>query len=275
LSEELHDSTAAVDRALSDWRQGDCVLGEQWFVHRADSIGRSSSAEAANGWDLVETAVAGFVLVSQSCDIIRSSKDRPFVEVCPLVQVTEQDFPMIAARRRPVYALIPALELGRLVADLDRTMTVEKAVVAQWNRTPGCRNDVEMRAFAEALSRKRKRFAFPNDFNQLVRKLVDRLSEKHGRASEEGEALRSLREIRVQATPSWDSPEVNLMFWFIPYDDSELAGISSAHKYLEKWLKLIPAGGRFEVFGQIETLERLTAADYLGSDLLDLDHLSS
>jgi hypothetical protein len=251
------------------------VLGEQWFVHRAGAIGRSNVAELADNPDLVETAVAGFVLVSQSCDIVRSSKDRPFVEVCPLVEVTEQDLPMIVARRRPVYALIPALQSDRLVADLDRTMTVEKAAVAQWNRTPGCRNDVEMRTFAEALSRKRKRFAFPEDFNQLVRKLVDRLSEKHGRASEEGEALRSLREIRVQATPSWDSPEVNLMFWFIPYDDSELTALNSAHKHLEKWLKLIPAGGGFEVFGQIETLERLTAADYLGSDLLDLDHLST
>lgn len=29
--------SAEVDRALKAWRQGDCVLGEHWFVHRINA----------------------------------------------------------------------------------------------------------------------------------------------------------------------------------------------------------------------------------------------
>jgi hypothetical protein len=38
----------AIDRALADWRQGDCVLGEQWFAYRVDpSVGLTEGARAA------------------------------------------------------------------------------------------------------------------------------------------------------------------------------------------------------------------------------------
>lgn len=43
-------------------------------------------------------------------------------------------------------------------------MTVEKAVVAQWERKEGCLNDQEIRDLGIALTRKRARFAFPDDF---------------------------------------------------------------------------------------------------------------
>lgn len=59
-------------------------------------------------------------------------------------------------------------------------MTVEKAVVASWTRTDGCRTDEQRRAFATALSRKRARFAFPDDFVAAARQLQDRLADKHG-----------------------------------------------------------------------------------------------
>lgn len=94
-----------------------------------------------------------------------------------------------------------ALREQRLVADLDRVMTVEKSVVFSWQRTVGCPLDEDARNFARALARKRARFAFPNDFNRLVDPLSQRLKEKHDRRSPEGGALRALREIRVVVTP--------------------------------------------------------------------------
>jgi len=42
------------------------------------------------------------------------------------------------------------------------------------------------------------------------------------------------------------------------------------------WLKRVPAAGRFAtVDGAVLTLDDLTARDYVESDPLDLDHLSS
>jgi hypothetical protein len=207
-----------VNIALKGWSQGDCVLGEQWFVHRFNSqcpltdISRDALSDDS---DLVESEVLGFVVVTQTCDIVRSCASRPFIEVVPLVEVDERNLHDIQRGRRPQYAFIPALAKKYLVADLDRVMTLEKAVAMQWERIPGCSTDEERRALGQALARKQARFAFPDDFTQLSRKLQSRLQEKHDKSSNEGDALRTLREIRVRASPSWEALEIELMFWFI------------------------------------------------------------
>jgi hypothetical protein len=178
--------------------------------------------------------------------------------------------------RRPAYAFLPLLASRGLVADLDRVMTVEKPVVAKWHRTPGLNTDPEARSFALALARKRVRFAFPDDFTALAKNLQSRLMEKHDKESVEGRALRALREIRVQAAPSWDHHSVTLTFWFVRRDEDIDFDGSSWSTFLDLWLGLVPQAGRFNrVFGQVTTLDDLTATDYVNSDPLDLDHLSS
>jgi len=126
-----------------------------------------------------------------------------------------------------------------------------------------------------ALARKRMRFAFPDDFTELTRKLQERLADKHDKATGEGRALRSLREIRVEATPSWDAAQVRICFWFVRHsDDTDFEGKAWAD-WLALWLTLVPASGRFrEIFGQVATLEELRASDYVDSDALELDRLS-
>ena len=72
-----------VDRALALWRQGDCAVGEHWFVQRI--------VANADGVDVQELPVDGFVVLTQTCDVIRASKHRPVLEVSPLVFVDAQD----------------------------------------------------------------------------------------------------------------------------------------------------------------------------------------
>jgi hypothetical protein len=113
-----------VDAALQEWRQGDCVLGEQWFIHRFDPelpLTDESAAVAGEGVDLAESAVRGLIVLTQTCDIVRKSIGRPFIEVAPIVEVSEQVAHEIERGRRPLYGIIPALRIYRLVADLDRT----------------------------------------------------------------------------------------------------------------------------------------------------------
>lgn len=266
-----------VDRVLRSWRQGDCVVVPSWFVHRVDSVSPVTPAGTAavrDGFDLAEVNVPGLVVLTQTCDIVRSCKKRPFVEASPLVEVDERDLHEIQRARRPAYAYVPGLAGRRLVADLDRVMTLEKPVLSRSPRTPGCSSDDEARAFARALARKRARPAFPDDFTELLRELQDRLSGKREKHSIETRALRTLDEIRVRATPDWAAPKVRVMLWFIRESgNSDFEGTNWAD-LREKWLRLIPGTDRFEVDGIVATLDRLNGEEYAYSDRLDLDHLT-
>ena len=155
-------------------------------------------------------------------------------------------------------------------------MTVEKAIVLKWERRPGWVHDSDARAFAQALARKRARFAFPNDFVELAKRLQRRLSDKHDKNTIEGMGLQALREIRVCATPSWDSVEVDVFFWFIRNDEDVDFDGTNWGSLLEKWLALVPQRQRFRsVRGMVVALDDMKATEYVESDPLDLDHLSS
>lgn len=267
-----------IDASLQGWRQGDLTLDESWFVHVGDGALPLSeaAAQAENGPQALTSEVLGLVVVTQTCDIVRSCARRPFIEVAPLMRVSEDHLHEVKRGRRPSHATLPVLESKLLVADLDRVMTVEKSIVASWKRTPGWTNDADGRAFAQALARKRVRFAFPDDFTALCKKLQARLEDKHDKNTDEGRGLRALREIRVSASPSWDAASRTIFFWFIRDDaDATFEGKSWAD-LLKNWLKLVPATGRFtSIEGQVATLHEMTADDYVGSDPLDLDHLST
>ena len=227
----------------------------------------------------VESQVPGVVVVSQTCDIVRSCVDRPYLEASPLVEISDAaKLEDVRKGRYPRYLYVPSVAANGLVGDLDRTMTVEKPLAATWTRTAGCSSDSERRSLAQALARKRARAAFPNDFTQLVRKLANRIKEKHGKNSDEGRALSMVREIRVAASPKWDAPEVSLMFWFVLESEAgDDPGKSPAQiqPQVEKWMEQVPAGGRFRaVHGMAIDLSRMNAMDYVDSDTLDLDHLS-
>jgi hypothetical protein len=269
-----------IDAALEKWRQGDLALDQTWFVHMGDpSSALTEAADQATGEEGVNaltSEVRGLVVITQTCDIVRECMMRPYVEVAPLVEVDDDVLRGVKRGQRPAYAFVPEMERQRLVADLDRVMTVEKSIVADWERTPGTTTDGDARAFAQALARKRVRFAFPDDFNALAKKLQKRLSEKHEKSNAEGEALRSLREIRVLASPSWDAETVEVFFWFIRDDELETFDGTSWDKLLDAWLALAGAHGRYtRVDGAVVTLGDMTALDYVDSDPLDLDHLSN
>lgn len=271
-----------IDATLERWSQGDCTVGADcWFVTRFDPQ-RPLTPDAADvvevdpNADLTESSVSGFVVVTQTCDLVRSCAERPFVEVAPLVAVDDQYLQDIHRLKRPRYAYIAGVAEFNLVADLDRVMTVEKAVVARWERISGCQSDADTRLLGEALARKRSRFAFPDDFNEFARELQKRMQKRHDKADDDGVGLRALREIRVRAAPAWDAERVELMFWFVRAEEDVRFKNKAWHELLAEWLKLLPPSARFSaVDGTVVSLDDMTARDYLHSDRLDLDRLSS
>lgn len=271
------DRLQAINDALLKWRQGDCVLGDLAFVYEEDPALSMSGEGPAEETDesVVKTPVPGFVVVTQTCDIVRKCTEKPFLEVCPLLEVSEEVLKQVKLNRFVSLGYIPSLADRRLVAHLDRVMTIEKPVAAKWERVPGLSTDEEARDFARSLARKRARFAFPDDFIRASKSLLERLKEKHNKNSPEGRALQGLREIRVLATPDWDSASVDLFFWFIRgEEDLNFEGVTWAdHK--RKWLDFIAIDERYlSVHGEVVTLDDMTATDYLESDQLDLDYLS-
>ncbi|RUT03420.1 hypothetical protein DSM106972_050590 [Dulcicalothrix desertica PCC 7102] len=101
-----------IDNILKEWCQGDCVLGEYWFVQRFNPqypLTPDSIANAQEDTDLVESEVRGFAVVTQTCDIVRSCAERPFIEVAPLVEVNEQLLYEIKRCRRPQFAYISGI----------------------------------------------------------------------------------------------------------------------------------------------------------------------
>lgn len=278
-----------VDQAMQTWRQGDVCLDDGLeFLHLADlsrphsaasvqvaKVLASSDEDFEAGGTPVLDKVLGMAVLSQTCDVVRGCQERPFVEVAPLVEVPESWVEEVRRLKRPAFAYVPATADRQLVADLDRTMTVEKALIAGWARTPGWAADKDRRDFARALARKRSRFAFPNDFVIAARSLQERLIKKHHRQTDEGAHLRALREIRVRAAPSWDDDEVQLSWWFVKEGDP--VGVQADWPtFVGKWLDLLDQGSRFHLESFVACrLEDMTALDYVESDQLDLDRLSA
>ena len=277
----------AVDAALTAWRQGDIALGKDLFFVQLADLARPLTREAAETAKVrgseepapdigaVFSEVAGFVILTQTCDVVRGSAERPYLDVAPLVPVSAERLEEVRGLRRPAFAFVPAAASHNLVADLDRVMTVEKSVVATWPRTPGWTDDEEIRAFAEALARKAARFAFPDDFVEDLGGLKDRLTRRHSKQHAEGAHLRAVREIRVRAAPAWDAPLVKIAFWFIK--DGEPEGHKSAwQSWLDDWTGLFNQTRRFRLeAAHVCRLEDITARDYLESDRLDFDQLSA
>jgi len=274
-----------IETALRAWRQGDATVGEGTFlVHIADKrvpltpTARASVGEAPPQHNLFDvfSAVEGLVVVSQSCDIVKKCSASQYLEVSPLVvSKDDMEFEEIRKRRRTRYAYLPGLADRKLVVDLERTMTVEKAVVASWNRSPGCATDKERATFAEALARKRRRFAFPDGFNAGLRKFRDRIRRAEGRGTA-GHLVAALDEIRVQPFPNWDAAKVTVFFWFL-LEPQKITDFDSARKIVEGWMGAIGLSGPFTLgdpaFDIVEPRD-MTVDQYLSSHALDYDDIS-
>jgi hypothetical protein len=185
---------AGINLKLKKWRQGDVILGlDLPFLHVFDAhspITDLSRQEVADeppkaedvDFRSVGATVAGFVVITQTCDIVRGCEKRQYIELVPLVQVDEDTYNLIKADRVPRFAFLRPLEPEKLVADLDRVMTVEKSLLARipdHARLLGCETDEEQNQFVRALVRKRSRFAFPEPFVKAMRAIQDRVQEKH------------------------------------------------------------------------------------------------
>jgi hypothetical protein len=277
-----------IENALREWRQGDVTLDVGTFlVHLADkrmpltagACDAVAKGEFDDDEDVFEvlSPVRGLVVVSQSCDIVRECSKSECVEVSPLVLIEDdRQLEEIRKRRRIRYAYLPGLADRRLVVDLERTMTVEKAVVAGWNRVRGCADDRERATFSDALARKRGRFAFPNEFNDGLKGFKDRLKRAEGKKTPAGDLLAALEEIRAQASPDWGAEKISVFFWFLA-EQEKIADFNAAHGIVQNWMSTISWARGFVLadpaFKVLEPQD-MTVEQYQASHALDYEDIS-
>ncbi|MDP9412719.1 MAG: hypothetical protein M3Q08_01220 [Pseudomonadota bacterium] len=271
-----------VDAKMKDWRQGDVVLGLAVpfvsFAHSATPISKDARQQAKGAdqadflFDVVTDEV-GFVVLSQTCDIVRDAERRPYIEVAPLVSVGSAN--RAAIRKSPQVAQVPALEEQGLVADLDRVMVIEKPLLAALPaeaRIVGCPTEADRRRFAEALARKHLRFAFPDDFNKGLSRISQQVTKRHGKDSPMGDFLGLTDDIRAYS-PDWEAAEPDVLILFV---FPEAAAIpDDAQELVDELLdKFIPTGRFKKPRGQAVAYDTMTAARYRETDSMDFEYLS-
>ncbi len=272
----------SIDAATGSWRQGDIVdlraIG--WLgVADAPLTEHAAAAEVTEDSNVayVSAEVEALVVVSQTCDVVRGCSTRPHVELAGLVRLEEPAATEARRGSRPRFVPVPGG--GRdAFADLDIMVTAEKSLLARLNRVAGLPTDTDQRRFGRGVGRVYSRFAFPDDLGLSLGKLVERVRDKHDRASPERRALAVLEEIRVTGTPSWSANEIDVFLTFAPSTRDDAAAVMSDDdwdKVVDEWLRRAePRGVIRSVDGAMIPLDELTAREYVDSDTLDLDYLS-
>lgn len=273
----------SINAATVEWRQGDVVefraLG--WLaVTDAPLTEHSAVAETAQDSNVasVFTEVDSLVVISQTCDVVRDCSSRPHVELARLIRLEEPVSSEARRGSRPRYVPVPGAGADAF-ADLDLVMTAEKSFLARCGRIAGLPTDADQRRFGRSVGRVYSRFAFPDDLSDALRGLTARVRDKHARDSKEGQAIEGLEEIRVTGTPSWSATEVDVFLTFAPPTRAEAESIMDPDQWdemVDSWLnRADPVGIVRSIDGAMIPLDELTAREYVDSDPLDLDYLSS
>lgn len=269
-------------REPENWQQGDVILAPEAlsFVHWAElgnplsETAKEVAGDETSGLDVVVSDVSGFVIVTQTCDLVRDAAKRPYVELAPIIEAAnEADYKQICKLAQPRYVAIPALAEKRIVADLDRVMTIEKPVLAGFKRVQGLRNDAERRQFARALARKLARAALLDAFVECFRPVADHLKAVFKKTDAEAKHLDAIKEIRAKPEPAWDSAKVSITIYLFKAEEEGTA--YDWAKTAKEWeARFKPDAQYTELFVQVVRYDQVDALTYLGSDEIDFDNLS-
>lgn len=257
--------------ALAQWRQGDCSL------ELKSSVVADLPAESDQAFSPYTDEAEGIVVLSQTCDVVRADDPLGPVIVAPLTKVTDELWKATKRGMRPRYATVPALAADEIVADLGRAFTITKQLLANLRRTPGFTDEVDAGRFALAIERMFGRFAFPDGFNETVRRLRDRIFRTHSNPhSKTGAVYKSVREIRVKAAPSWDHPDAEIAFIFVLEDDLK-PDVQDIRSELDSEVTRMTLPGNLRWSNPrfvIDSLDSLSARDIIESQPLDLQIVS-
>jgi hypothetical protein len=226
------DDVERVDaRIEATWRQGDVArpgvavhvasLDVPLVVEDRDARAQEPEGGAVRVVDSVVDAVA---VVSQTCDVVRVSGERPFVKVSPVVTLTGDDLTNASKGKIPRYAALPGLG-DDVFVDLDRCTTITKSVLAGMAHDRGCPDDESLAAFGQHVARHFGRFAYPRFVEEALQPLSAQMAKRARKKTPEGRCVDALVEIRAVAKPEWDADEpITIDVTFI-VDEAHLSAV--------------------------------------------------
>jgi hypothetical protein len=236
--------TDPIARRLKSFRQGD-ALDIATIPIQSRSTGtfrRFISARIFGTSIRKHECPHGVVLISQTCDIVLSS--RFTVQVAPLVYLPEQEAAEARNGKRPRYVHVPNFG-EHAFADLSAVATIDKEDLSKVTHKHGVSSDMEIRDFGRRVARRFGRFAFPDDVVPWLKPLEDLVQKKHEKNSAEGEALRQVCQFRVECAAKWsEGAPYGLTLCVILYSDV-LPSLSTASgdefdiplsAHLKQWL---------------------------------------
>ena len=236
----------------------------------------SPPADTANVADSPPHSVASgilrktdaFVVISQTCDIVRAENDEPTV-LAMRVYTTANDCTLTAAASNSarIFLLDPN---RRLVVDATVLSVIEKPVLATVTPRPGAPNASVERRFARWVAARFSRYAFPDPIVAAVTKpILDGLRGLQQAASLDLTALDPLEEIRVAPTDGDPPYDVSLLFIApesgLPDGGAALARLIS---HIDGWLT--PGQARLAFWEAVHYGE-ISVRDYYDHEQLRLD----
>lgn len=288
-----------VDRETPSWRQGDII---------------STVGMGAADTELVPSPDDEFphwVLLTQTCDVVRAVVNKPRIQIAPLVTVDSQHVKRSQHGHRPNLVHIPGGGENAF-AGMDQMQTVSKAFLLGRRRTPGVATPEESRRLARSLGRYFSRFPFPDHVSGSLKALESVFRDKYEHPQgPQGRLLEHLQQVRAQPLDGeWSdqTSQVSLTFIFAagvvpdlpepPDEQEDIARVIAKEKpsdiaemlvnekdpgrQMLLWYGLVDAWVALcakqpplvEVVGYVSSSDSITAQDLWLSDVLDLEHLS-
>lgn len=219
------DALSDIDRDLLAWQQGDVGRPGVFLSVASSKVplapnSLSLSTDEAEEFFMVEEEVEAVVVLTQTCDLVRSVSTtsavggRLWVQVAPLVRLTGTDLDNATRGRIPRFAPVPG-EGDDAFADLDRCTTLEKSVLVRLEHSRGCPDHDSVTRFSNACARNRGRFAFPDELSPALDPLRREMQKRSGRATALGRRVDDVLQIRVEPMPGWAAETISVTVHFI------------------------------------------------------------
>lgn len=220
----------------------------------------------------------GYVVISQTCDINRDIKRVPVVLVVPLVET--QAYAEALRGRSPRFSCVDEAGEG-LAADLATVMSVDKNYLVNWKREVGFTTDDGRKRFARDIERAFGRFAFPDEFNEIMEPFVRKIKEQVNKPKKDfGKKLLAVDDIRVSTTAlSWDEKKVPLSFMIIWSDDVDDEQANTVQEAFSSEIKALAWNEKFSLLdpsvpARFGSYDDFSVRDYLSSTAIDVMNLS-
>jgi hypothetical protein len=214
----LPNREAGLERAAAvrDFIQGEvleladaCVVLADAAWPLDDTSIEASARLGGEGIAVVPRSVEAVVLLTQTCDLQRTTSEYYLCQLAPVFGCAAQFARLVLRGRQPSFAALPWLSDAH-VADLSLITSVERSLIVGSQSLARPRTPKERLHFAEALSRHFTRAALPDSVCTVLAPFLVRIKNKHDKQSDEGECIRKIATLRIEASPDLDAESPSL-----------------------------------------------------------------